>query len=92
VSLLLERVREIRAALEAGDPVGAARLVEECKLADPRSAEGLAPAEVAPLKAAVDEALQLVLQQREEQIARLAAGNAALKAGAAYGSARRARR
>ena len=84
MSALLEKVREIRAALEAGDPVRAAQLMETAKLADPVSAQGLDAKGAAELKAAVDGVLALVLQQRERQIEKLTAGNTALRAVGVY--------
>jgi hypothetical protein len=84
VSALLEKVREIRAALEAGDPVRAAQLMEAAKITDPASAKGLDAKSAAELKAAVDEVLALALQQRESQIGKLSAGNKALRATALY--------
>ena len=84
MSALLERVREIRAALEAGDPVRAAQLMEAARLTDPAAAKGLDAKGAAELKAAVDEVLALALQQREQQAAKLTAGNTALRATALY--------
>jgi hypothetical protein len=84
VSTLLERVREIRAALEAGDPVRAAQLMEAARLTDPESAKGLDAKGAAQLKAAVDEVLALALREREGQVGKLAAGNNALRAAAVY--------
>ncbi len=84
MSALLERVREIRAALEAGDPVRAAQLMEAARITDPASAQGLDASGAAELKAAVDGVLVLALQQREGQIEKLTAGNTALRAAAVY--------
>jgi hypothetical protein len=84
VETLLERVREIRAALEAGDPVRAAQLMEAARLADPANAQGLDAKGAAALKAAVDEVLALALRLRERQFEKLAAGNTALRAAAVY--------
>jgi hypothetical protein len=91
VSALLERVREIRAALEAGDPVRAAQLMEAARLTDPANAQGLDAKGAAELKAAVDEVLALALQQREKQMEKLSAGNTALRAAAVYQSGGRSR-
>ena len=84
MTTLLEKVAAIRSALEAGDPVVAARLMDEARITDPASAAGLDAKGAAALKAAVDEVLALVLAQREQQIDKLAAGNTALRAAAVY--------
>ena len=84
MSALLERVREIRAALAAGEPVRAAALMEAARIADPASAQGLDAEAAAELKTVVDGVLALVLQQRENQIEKLSAGNTALRAAAIY--------
>jgi hypothetical protein len=84
VSALFEKVREIRAALEAGDPVRAAALMEASKITDPAVAQGLGAKGAAELKGAVDEVLALALQQRERQMDKLSTGNKALRATALY--------